>query len=120
MNAHLTEAAARSRADSGFRTLIGQFDSLYRYGAKLGPYVLLELLLPGGTLFALLLFLYQRRKLNAPSLPKRIGLASPAALMSTLGRDVLAMQPERKDAERSLDTPLGVVRSAQVRAPTNA
>jgi len=29
---------------------------------KLGPYVLLEILLPGGTLLALLLFLYQRRK----------------------------------------------------------
>ena len=26
----------------------------------LGPYVLLEILLPGGTLFALLLFLYRR------------------------------------------------------------
>ena len=30
---------------------------------KLGPYVMLEILLPGGTLFALLLFLYRRRKL---------------------------------------------------------
>ena len=29
---------------------------------KLGPYLLLEILLPGGTLMALLLFLYQRRK----------------------------------------------------------
>jgi hypothetical protein len=27
----------------------------------LGPYVLLEMALPGGTLFALLLFLYRRR-----------------------------------------------------------
>jgi hypothetical protein len=32
--------------------------SLFR---KAGPYVALELLLPGGTLFALALFLYQRR-----------------------------------------------------------
>jgi hypothetical protein len=29
---------------------------------KAGPYLLLEILLPGGTLFALLLFLYQRRQ----------------------------------------------------------
>jgi hypothetical protein len=29
-------------------------------GRKLGPYVMLELLLPGGTLLALLLFLYRR------------------------------------------------------------
>lgn len=28
---------------------------------KAGPYLLLELLLPGGTLFALLLFFYRRR-----------------------------------------------------------
>ena len=75
MNAISTEAATRSWTDSRFRTLIGQFDSLYRSGAKLGPYVLLELLLPGGTLFALLLFLYQRRKLNGASLSTLIGLA---------------------------------------------
>ena len=31
---------------------------------KLGPYLMLEALLPGGTLFALLLFLYRSRKLN--------------------------------------------------------
>jgi hypothetical protein len=30
---------------------------------RLGPYVLLEMLLPGGTLFALLLFLYRRGRL---------------------------------------------------------
>lgn len=29
---------------------------------KAGPYLLLELLLPGGTLFALLLFAYQRKQ----------------------------------------------------------
>jgi hypothetical protein len=29
-------------------------------GRKLGPYVMLELFLPGGTLLALLLFLYRR------------------------------------------------------------
>jgi hypothetical protein len=33
---------------------------------KAGPYLLLEILLPGGTLFALLLFLY-RRSATAPS-----------------------------------------------------
>ena len=30
-----------------------------------GPYLLLELVLPGGTLFALLLFLYQHRQVQA-------------------------------------------------------
>ena len=30
---------------------------------RLGPYLMLEIVLPGGTLFALALFLYRRRKL---------------------------------------------------------
>jgi hypothetical protein len=34
---------------------------LQQLGQKMGPYLLLEMLLPGGTLLALLLFLYQRR-----------------------------------------------------------
>ena len=33
---------------------------------KLGPYVALEIVLPGGTLFAVLLFLYRRRKVALP------------------------------------------------------
>ena len=33
---------------------------LRRAGQKAGPYLMLEMLLPGGTLFALLLFLYRR------------------------------------------------------------
>jgi hypothetical protein len=35
---------------------------LMRFGHKMGPYLMVELLLPGGSLLALLLFLYQRRK----------------------------------------------------------
>ncbi len=35
---------------------------LRRVGQKAGPYLMLEMLLPGGTLLALLLFLYRRRK----------------------------------------------------------
>jgi hypothetical protein len=37
---------------------------LRRMGRKLGPYVMLELLMPGGTLLALLLFLYRRGSQN--------------------------------------------------------
>jgi hypothetical protein len=36
------------------------FGWLRRTGRKLGPYVMLELLMPGGTMLALLLFLYRR------------------------------------------------------------
>jgi hypothetical protein len=37
---------------------------LYRWVRTLGPYLMLELLLPGGTLLALTLFLYRSGKLN--------------------------------------------------------
>ena len=36
------------------------FGRMRHIGRKLGPYVMLELFLPGGTLLALLLFLYRR------------------------------------------------------------
>ena len=39
---------------------------------KAGPYLLLEILLPGGTLFALLLFLYKRRQQDGAELPRVI------------------------------------------------
>jgi len=40
------------------------FGWLRRVGRKLGPYLMLELLMPGGTLLALLLFLYRRGTLQ--------------------------------------------------------
>jgi hypothetical protein len=40
------------------------WEMLRQFGQKFGPYLLLEILMPGGTLLALLLFLYQRRKIN--------------------------------------------------------
>ena len=42
--------------------VIDHLETLRRFGQKLGPYLMLEILLPGGSLFALLLFLYRRRK----------------------------------------------------------
>ena len=44
------------------QAIIGWLGILRKVGQKAGPYLLLEMLLPGGTLFALLLFLYRRRK----------------------------------------------------------
>ena len=44
--------------------LIG-LEILRRAGRKLGPYLLLEILMPGGTVLALLLFLYRRKRLHA-------------------------------------------------------
>jgi len=44
------------------RTVISWLDILRKVGQKTGPYLILAMLLPGGTLLALLLFLYRRRR----------------------------------------------------------
>jgi hypothetical protein len=44
------------------RIVISWLDILRKVGQKTGPYLMLEILMPGGTLLALLLFLYRRRK----------------------------------------------------------
>ena len=62
--------------------VIDLLEPVRRFGVKLGPYVLLELLLPGGTLFALLLFLHRRLKADAGSPANRP--ASPLVLVSTV------------------------------------
>lgn len=41
--------------------VIGVLTVLRRWGQALGPYLMLEILLPGGTVLALLFFLYRRR-----------------------------------------------------------
>ena len=46
------------------QTVANWLGLLRRLGQKAGPYLMVEMLLPGGTLLALLLFLY-RRKENA-------------------------------------------------------
>ncbi len=45
---------------------------------KAGPYLLLEILLPGGTLFALLLLLYRRRQLQGAQMPRAIFIVARA------------------------------------------
>ena len=39
--------------------------TLRRWGQAFGPYLMLEILLPGGTLIALLFYLYRRRVAQA-------------------------------------------------------
>ena len=43
------------------QTILRAGRTLHRVARASGPYLMLELILPGGTLFALLLFLYRRR-----------------------------------------------------------
>jgi hypothetical protein len=64
-------------------TFTTSMDALRRAARQLGPYVLIEALLPGGTLLALLLLLYRQR---------RSGLA-PARLLD-LFSPVLARRAE--------------------------
>lgn len=44
------------------QTAIRIFEAARRLGQRFGPFLLLELIMPGGTLFALLLFIYRNRK----------------------------------------------------------
>jgi hypothetical protein len=46
---------------------VGTVGLLREFFQRLGPYLMLEILLPGGTLVALLLFLYRRRKATGAS-----------------------------------------------------
>jgi len=52
---------------------------LAAWARRVGPYLMLEILLPGGTLFALLLFLYQNRKASLGSVASRSPLAMTRA-----------------------------------------
>ena len=42
------------------QTVISSWELVSRSAKGLGPYLMLEILMPGGTLLALLLFLYKR------------------------------------------------------------
>ena len=66
--------------------VVDLLEALRRLGQRLGPYLMLEILLPGGSLLALALFLYQRRK-------ARIGRATPSAIIAALARLWAALAP---------------------------
>ena len=58
-------------------TLFIGLEMLRRLASRLGPYVLLEIALPGGTLLALLLYLYRRRNSSiGQDLPLPTAMAS--------------------------------------------
>ncbi len=52
--------------------IIHSFKRAAALARRSAPYVLLEILLPGGTLFALLLFIYQQRHLLATEKPQAL------------------------------------------------
>lgn len=72
---------------------------------RAGPYVLLELLIPGGTLFALLLFLYRRAQRRPAALDwafarleDALGVRMPAGTPQHEERD--GLEPLGYDADR--------------------
>lgn len=56
-------------------TIVKSFKIFGTMLQKAGPYLLLEILLPGGTLFALLLYLYRRQQ-NGAELPRVVFVVS--------------------------------------------
>ena len=64
--------------------VMSRLGMLRRLGQALGPYLMLEILLPGGTVLALLLFLYRRSELDIGSRVSRTVLAGRLALTSIL------------------------------------
>lgn len=76
---------------------------------RAGPYVLLEILLPGGTLIALLLFLYRRHHAGVP-------LGFSFGWVRTRLEDALDLRvvadPDHDPAQRDGLEPLGLVPGA--------
>jgi hypothetical protein len=69
------------------QTIMRSWELLRRFGQELGPYLMLEILLPGGTLLALLLFLHRRRKLNIGSVAPGAALTVARALAPMAARN---------------------------------
>jgi hypothetical protein len=69
---------------------------------KWGPYLMIELVMPGGTLLALLLFLYQRRNGKLDAGEGQGPFAMLRALIASAQQSLLVLQPARANIrERS-------------------
>lgn len=67
---------------------------LGRWASKLGPYVVIEAVVPGGTLVALLLFLYQRRRAKAAAgQSSTLGVAVSRILGRLRGAALALLEP---------------------------
>ena len=72
------------------RTMLADFGRMAR---KAGPYVVLEIVLPGGTLFALGLYLYRTGQLREVCDVRVIGRAAVRAFESTFDQLAFGLQP---------------------------
>ncbi len=75
------------------QTVASWLGLLRRVGQKTGPYLMVEMLLPGGSILALLLFLYQRRKPDIGRAAQRAVLVLMRALARVFERSILVPAP---------------------------
>ncbi len=71
------------------KTVLRYSGILRRFGQNAGPYLMLEILLPGGSLLALLLFLYRHGKLDTGIDAPRTAVALTRVLGSIAGPSAL-------------------------------
>lgn len=71
------------------RAFLPYFETARRVVQASGPYLLLELLLPGGTLFAVLLFLYRRKGSRLAAFVDRVARFGNDRLLSTLTSTIM-------------------------------
>jgi len=83
------------------RTVTSWLGILRRVGQKAGPYLILEMLLPGGTLMALLLFLYRRRKAGIGGDAWRAVAGAIRRLAGIFEQRILVPVPIRLHPQRS-------------------
>src|ERR1700719_3320243 len=91
------------------QSVINWLGILWRVGQKAGPYLVLEILLPGGTLLALLLFLYRRGKVDA-------GRDARQALVAAMRKLSSAFEPGLHPAPIRLAIPVSKSQSTLVRS----
>ena len=95
------------------RRMMNILRTLVRLARKAGPYLVLEIILPGGTAVALLLLLYRTGKLNFMSAGPLIHARSPALAWVTANTRLPCTQGVRR---RSSDGYRG--RTANVSCPS--
>jgi hypothetical protein len=79
---------------------------LRKVGQKAGPYLVLEMLLPGGTLLALLLFLYRRRKPDIAGGAQRAVVGAMRTLAGVFEQGILVPVPIRLTVPVSKSGPI--------------
>lgn len=83
------------------QTVTNWLGILRRLGQKAGPYLLLEMLLPGGTLLALLLFLYRSRKSGIDGGSPRAVAVAMRTLANVFEQPILVPLPMKQGPRRS-------------------